>query len=985
MRCRLLPCVSSLVLGSCLLASMASAQTPDTSSIAGTVADANRQPIAGAVITLVNAADGIRRSATSSTEGHFFLGELPIAGVYEIRVQKAGFTDAHVAGIALSSGGAANFRLQMDVAATGSRVVVTGTPGTVETSSPQLGIHLSARQMQETPLFNRRITYLPLLDSANHPALNQGDLFMNQDLFTSNGTGRRQTWWELDGGNAIDMWGRQTIFTNVPLAAVEQMTVIDNAFSASYGFGLGSVVNIVTKSGTNKLHGEALGLWRPSATEAKLSGFTPANAGSGNDLVNDTLRQGAGSLGGPLPGGRTWYFVSGQASAEDRASPVTSPVAPGNFVGHFRSWLLLARLDRQLGARNRASARIDVDRFHDTNPNGTVGGNTLPSVDRIFYKHTYSGELDDTTVINAATVNDLRLQFQLASPITQFDPVINGTQFVVPISTGGTFTTGTSQSALLMNRQYEASDTVTRASARQQISFGFDVIHAHNGGDSMENGGPIYDGKFQYLPCTQALSFCESTAYLDNIANVQSYTQSYGDGVYTVNDTLLAAFVQDALHPSSSLTLNLGLRYEVQTFTDARADLSPRIGFSYSPFAGGGTVLQGGFGIYYGQVPDNSQASYSLDGPTGVFNYTAGPGQVGFPTSIAAAPLPAFPPGAQMPLRTLYIRPGDGAFLNQFFPTSELRNYPGQLLNPYNEQWIAGIEQQLGRNWVLKADYVGSHTLRTVRPLDVDPPAPFLRTAPGQMRTPQAANCTRPYWIAWYAQHNMTCNPAAPSNPQPPYSVIQSDVNDGYAYYDALEVNLSHRFTNGSGMLASYTWSHSIDNVDPDVQRFAQNPNDPNFPGVQENGNAIFDQRHRLVLSGTYAAPWRFYVGGITTLASGLPYNFLTGATNSGDLGATADRPVIHGHVVGRNTGRGNAIYQVDPFLERPILLSGARTINLVLRAEAFNLLNHANFVGYSGTYGNGAAPGPGFGRPLPGIANQLTARTFQFSTRIDF
>ena len=190
--------------------------------------------------------------------------------------------------------------------------------------------------------------------------------------------------------------------------------------------------------------------------------------------------------------------------------------------------------------------------------------------------------------------------------------------------------------------------------------------------------------------------------------------------------------------------------------------------------------------------------------------------------------------------------------------------------------------------WILSADYVGSHTLRNVRPLDVDPPTPFIRTAQGQSRTAQAANCTRPYWVEWYQQEGMTCNPNAASNPQPPYSVIQSDVNDGYAYYDALDVNLNHRFNNGLAMLASYTWSHAIDNVDPDVP--SQNPNDPNFTGAAENGNAIFDQRHRFVLSGSYPTFFKINAGGVVTLASGLPYNYVTGSTNSGDLGRD-DRP----------------------------------------------------------------------------------------------
>ena len=557
---------------------------------------------------------------------------------------------------------------------------------------------------------------------------------------------------------------------------------------------------------------------------------------------------------------------------------------------------------------NNFFLRSDVDSFRDTNPNGVVGGNNLPSVDCVFRRRTYSQEFGETAVFRPSLVNNLRLQFQLASPITQFDPVIDGTQFVVPISAGGTFTSGTSQSALLLNYQYELNDTMAFSIGRHQITFGTEILHAHNGGNSKEYGGPIFLGKFVYNPCTQAPAICESATYLDNIQNVQNYTQSYGNASYLVDDTLWALFVQDSFRASSNLTLNYGLRYEQQTFTDSRADLSPRVGFSYDLNGQGKTVIQGGFGIYYAQVVDNSQANYTLTGPQGFFNYTAAPGQVGFPTSVQAAPLPR-PPGAVVPLRSLYIRPGRGAYLDGFFPTSTLRGYPDKLLNPYSEQWTFGLQRQLHPDWILNADYIGSHTLRNVRPLDVDPPTPFIRTAQGQSRAAQVANCSRPYWIEWYRQHGMTCNPTAPTHPQPPYSVIQSDVNDGYAYYDALGVNLSHRFHNGLAMLVSYTWSHAIDNVDPDVP--SQNPNDPNFPGAAENGDAIFDQRHRLVLSGVYEMPLKVNLGGVATLASGLPYNFVTGSTNSGDIGATTDRPVINGAVVGRNTGRGRPIYDV--------------------------------------------------------------------------
>jgi hypothetical protein len=280
-------------------------------------------------------------------------------------------------------------------------------------------------------------------------------------------------------------------------------------------------------------------------------------------------------------------------------------------------------------------------------------------------------------------------------------------------------------------------------------------------------------------------------------------------------------------------------------------------------------------------------------------------------------------------------------------------------------------------------DYVGAHTLRIIRPLDVDGPSPFIRTAQNQIRSAQAANCTRPYWIYWYAQHSMTCSSTTASNPQPPYSVIQTDVNNGYLHYNALDLNIAHSFSQGFQMLASYTWSHTLNNVDPDTT--SQNPNDTNFTQHQEYGPAIYDQRHRFVLSGVYIIPVvKVHFGGVGIFGSGLPYNIVTGTTNSGDTGATTDRPVINGAVIGRNAERGNGQYSVDPFLSRAFPLYHDR-VTLDLRAEAFNVLNHANFVAYSGTYGNGATAGVGFGAPLAGVTAQLPPRSMQFSAKVSF
>ncbi len=974
------------------LPSLSPAQTPDTATIRGSIEDSSHAMIPGAQVHVINDLTGLDRTVTSDAEGRFVVAGLPIAGAYDLSAVKIGFAESKTH-VTLAAGSTASVVLQLSVAGSGTQVTVIGDAGELRTDLPQLGDRLDSIKINETPLPNHRITFLPLLNAANRPAINQGDIFMDQNLFTTNGAGRRQSWFEVDGSTGNDSWGRQTIFTNIPLSAVQEMTVLTNSFSTEYGASTGSVVNIVTKSGGANYHGEFGGLWRPTGPEASLAGFTESNATSGNEVANDKLVQESFAFSGPLSFDRkTHFFMAGEHSDERKASPVTSVLAPGNYEGVYHDWLGFIRLDHQFTDKNNAFFRGDADAYFDTNPNGIVGGSSLPSVARIFRRRTYSFELGDTAVLRPNLLNSTRLQFQLASPITEFDPVVYGTQYVVTIPSlnNSKFTSGTSQSALLMNRQYQISDTLTATFGRHQINLGGDAIIAHTGGNSKEFGGPSYLGVFTYNNCTgpggtpttsQIEAYCEGPSFLGNIANVASYSQSFGNAAYTVNDAIWALFVQDDFHATNRLTLNAGLRYERQTFTDAALNFAPRVGFDLDVFGNGKLAVRGGFGIYYSQIVDNNEANYALTGPTGVFTYSATPGQNGFPTSVAAAPLATLPTGYAAPLRSLYLRPGLSSYYNQFFPTSTLVGYPDKLLNPYSEQYTLSAQGQVAPGWILSVDYVGTHQLRNVRPLDVDAPASFVRTAQNQTRSAQAANCTRPYWIYWYSQNGKTCSNTTASSPQPPYSVIQSDVNDGFLHYDALDVNLHHAFSHGFEALLSYTWSHTMDNVDPDAT--SQNPNDPLKTSLAEYGNALYDQRNRLVLSGFYVLPLKIHVGGIASLASGLPYNLTTGTNNSGDTGATTDRPVINGVVVGRNTGRGTPIYDVDPFVSRTFPIFRER-LKLDLRAEAFNVLNHPNFVSFNGAYGNGAAPAT-LGAPAYGVTAQLPARSLQFSGKISF
>jgi hypothetical protein len=169
------------------LSALLGAQTPDAASIHGRVVDQSHGAVAGAQIKAINTPSRAERSAQSDDSGYFWLEGLQITGTWTVTAGKPGFAGAHVADLILEGGTGASIAFQLNVAGGEAHVTVTGVAGEVRTDEPQLGDRLDSSQMEETPLFNRRITYLPLLNAANRPAINQGDVFMNQGLFTTNG------------------------------------------------------------------------------------------------------------------------------------------------------------------------------------------------------------------------------------------------------------------------------------------------------------------------------------------------------------------------------------------------------------------------------------------------------------------------------------------------------------------------------------------------------------------------------------------------------------------------------------------------------------------------------------------------------------------------------------------------------------------------------------------------------------------------------
>src|SRR5437868_15325313 len=252
----------ALLLTTLPFAHAAFAQSPNTATLIVVVVDQNGAVVRDAKVSVVNTATGAVREAVSGSDGSATIPALALMGTYMVVVSKEGFGNEELKDIALRSGETATLKVKLLVGSQKVEVTVYGTAEGVR-ADPQIGRRLDSPQIDETPILGRKVTTLPLLNSAFRQAKGTGDLFVNQTYFVTGVGGRRQTTVTLDGANNDEGWGRQTAIATVPLGAIQEMTVLSNAFSSEFGWTAGPALNIVTKSGTNGLHGEGLFMARP--------------------------------------------------------------------------------------------------------------------------------------------------------------------------------------------------------------------------------------------------------------------------------------------------------------------------------------------------------------------------------------------------------------------------------------------------------------------------------------------------------------------------------------------------------------------------------------------------------------------------------------------------------------------------------------------------------------------------------------------------
>lgn len=423
------------------------------------------------------------------------------------------------------------------------------------------------------------------------------------------------------------------------------------------------------------------------------------------------------------------------------------------------------------------------------------------------------------------------------------------------------------------------------------------------------------------------------------------FTQTFANDIVAQNNPNIGFYGQDEWTINSRLTLNLGVRYDLEflkTIVTDTNNVSPRAGFAWSPFESRKTVVRGGYGLYYDRVPLRALANALLSA-----NNTTNPGDLS-QVNISLSPGQAGAPVFSNILSTLILPPG--VLFN--FSTMQ-RN----MQNAYSEQGSLEIEQRLGAKNTLEIGYEhvrGLHLLLSV-------------------------NQNVPTCVASKTNNGCRPNPTYGNNSQ--YSSLAD------SHYDGLHLSFVQRPVAWGNYRISYTYSKALD----DVGEFFFSSPINNFNIWQDYGRSDDDQRNRLVFNGTIHTSlgkantsWErlshgFQLSAMLQYYSPLPFNIATGANT---IQGTTGRPTVNGAYISRNAGTSFDFFNLSARLSRGFQLT--ERLQLEAIAEGFNLTNHVNGVTLNGVFGTGTYPT----NPLPTF-KQITAvgdpRAFQFALRVTF
>ena len=905
-------------------------QSISSATLSGRLEDANGAAVSGATVTATNLNQNQSSTVTSDAQGRFRFLYLPV-GRYQLKVAATGFAPIEQQ-LTLTVGQALDVPLRLTVGNVTEKVNIAAGAPLVETVRTQVAETVLPHEIDSLPLNNRN--YLDL--AALTPGVTRGNPVANQRFAETsavpgtqiNVAGQRN----INNGFVIDGLSANDDAADLPgtffsQEVIGEFQVITSGGIAEFGRASAGIVNVVTKSGTNDWRGRMYGF----LSNQRLNARNPLA------VTKDPLTQtqyGA-SLGGPVKRDRTFLFanfeqtrlhnavvltilpanVAAINSVLDQVKYASPRISTGLAPTGYNASNFLARADHRLNPDNQLMIRYNFYDINSGNSRG-VGGLNASSRGTSLENRDQTIAVSEVATLSPQSSNEARFQFtrsRLAAPPNDL------TGPAISISGVANFGTSTSSPTGRDIDLYELVDNFTTQRGGHSVKFGADFLY--------NRVNITFPGALQGAYTFQSLAAFQTGRYT-------TFQQAFGAPSLSQSNPNFGFFAQDEWKIRRDMTINVGLRYDLQFLpdpikTDAN-NLAPRIGLAYAPGAGK-TVIRASYGVYYDRIPLRA-TSNALQRDGTKYKVAA--------FSFGQAGAPVFPNVA-------------AAFPTGFLPS--ITTIDSDINTAYTQQASLQIERELSSNTSLSAGYLHTRGLHIILSRNVNVPTLTAAQAAAQ----GVPNLGRP---------------------NPNFGNISRYESSGDSYYDGLTVSLNRRFSGWAGLRFSYTYSKAIDDTGT---AFFFTPQD-NFNLRDDRGRSDNDQRHVLSISGTLAAPgggggWRRIVAGfqlnpVLRYGSALPFNIVTGGDRNNDTN-TNDRPLG----VGRNTGKGFDFVSFDLRLSRRIKFTERYGLDVI--AEAFNLFNRANFQLPNATIGTGATPNATFGLPTAAA----DPRQIQFGLRLSF
>ncbi len=1019
-----------------------------TGTMTGDIRDTSGAVVTGVTVTARSLETGLTRTAVSDSDGRFIFPSLPV-GVFEIRVEQAGFKKYLYERISLTVAETATLNIVLEIAGLEEQVTVADEAALVNTQTSELSFLVNERAIRELPLNGRNYTDLAFLQPGviSYPHRDGGSVVAHGVGASINGQDPRSNVYLLDGTPQNDFTNGpagSAAGTSLGIETIREFRVEVNTYSAEYGRNSGGQINVVSKSGTNDFHGSLYLFHRNDNLDAR-------NFFDGAEKPEFRRNQYGGSIGGPIKQDKLFFFFGYEALKENLGRTINTvvpdlnarmgilPGVPGvitihpavrpyldqfplpnganrgqGLANHFFGFnqqinqhFVQGRIDYNRSARNQFFGRYTFDDADQELPTD------FPQFPRTFISRNqfFTGEYRQTLSPN--TFNTFRLGFSRtrvgqnveSNVPSTLSPFIAGRTLIGDIDIGGIPRFGPQSSGNLRLTQ-------------NVLGFEYGLVHSR--GRHLIKAGALaeyyQDNMFNPTFSLGIFTFSSLRDFLENRPQRFIGLPSTGALDRYWRFTLFGFYIHDTMRVNSRLTVNAGLRYEVATmpqdingrdsalinFLDrapttgtlyqnpTTKNFSPRVGFAWDIFGDGKTSLRGGYGVFF-----NTNNQQNL-----IVTVTNPPAT---PRIIIANP-----PVTNISFPVPNLSTGSG---------NSIRPVQWNLDNPYIQVWNLNLQRELWYDTVITLGYAGSRGIHLLRSGDVNTPVP-IRQADGT-----------PFY------------PAGVPRPNTAFSTIELKSSDGNSWYNALIFEVRKRLSQGLTFQSSYTFSRNIDTTQASTFfSDATNGTTSAFPepfGLQYNkGLADYHAKHNWVLNFTWEIPFArnfkgaaktildgWQLSGITQVRSGQPLTVFVQRNRSRSLwspslspGVGLDRPNISNGFTHQSavTGDPNNYFAPGAFSLQPAGYLGSlgrgaligpnlRTFDLSaikntrwarlgentviqLRLEAFNLFNRANFAPPSLIAFSGAANAEPTLSTFGQIRSTVTSsRQIQLGLRITF